>query len=266
MPARNAEKTLELAIRSTLAAMGPGDELIVGLHNCTDRTPEVAKRFSDKRLRVVSIRGKGGLALALNQLLKLSVNDLVSRMDADDICLPWRFKAQRSMRGNCQFVFTTAVIFFDVKPLPLLFPQYPIPLNSEDIGFLLSVSNPLVHPTLLASKAALLDLGGYRDVAGEDLDLWLRAVQAGLSFKRLWLPSILYRVSRSQLSKEPWYSSGWSESSEIRNLRETLASRFPRRRLGLLIFLELMGFPRPSSFRRAFSHRRFNSSRTSAGE
>lgn len=249
MPARNAEKTIGMAIRSTLLAMGSHDELIVGLHNCTDKTVEKVGEFADRRLKTELIED-GGLAFALNQLIENSKHELLSRMDADDICLPWRFYMQRTRMGDHQFLFTPAVIFTKKNHVPLIFPQYPIPLKSDDIDFLLTFSNPLVHPTLLAKKTALLALRGYRDVAGEDLDLWLRASVAGFKFKRLAIPSILYRVSKSQLSRESWYSTGWAASPEIKRLRELLGAKPYKRRLGVFMLLEVMGFPRLKGFRR----------------
>jgi hypothetical protein len=58
----------------------------------------------------------------------------------------------------------------------------------------------LVHPTLLARRAAIEQLGGYRATPHEDLDLWLRACNAGLRIVRGGTPGLLYRRHPDQVT------------------------------------------------------------------
>lgn len=258
MPARNAENSIGAAVRSTLSALGPHDELIVGLHKCSDATEAIVKKLAvrDRRLRAHEVRAES-FSAALNELISQASRPLIGRMDADDICLPWRFQIQRSLfsDGHLDFLFGTAVIGFPIGRLRLLVPQRLTSLNNAQIGSLLRGVNPLVHPSMLARTDSLRVLLGYRDVPGEDLDLWLRASNAGMKLKRHWLPTVIYNMSPGQLSRQAWYKTGWQESDLIFQERRKLAKKIGRRQLTLLEKLEILGLPQPSSLNRlnAFS-------------
>ena len=80
-------------------------------------------------------------------------------------------------------------------------PQIPIPLDHVQSGLYLALSNPFVHPTMLAQKSGLIALGGYRAMLAEDLDLWLRGWQAGYKFSRTAGYGILYRSHSGQVTQ-----------------------------------------------------------------
>lgn len=250
MPVHNAEKTVLASARSTLSALGPKDELLVALHNCSDGSSAELGKISDERLKVITVVG-GGLASALNDLLSIASNDHVARMDSDDFCLPWRFLVQKRHVNRADVIFSTAIIGYERKYWKLFAPQYPTRLVSEDINLLLTSLNPLVHPTMLARREALVSLGGYRDVPGEDLDLWLRIAVSGLKIIRLGLPVIIYRVGPGQLSSQNWYKEGWRSNLGIANLRQQLKNNLPKKIvLKFRLLLEITGLPRPANFRR----------------
>lgn len=241
MPARNAAGTIKLAVRSTLLALSVNDELIVGLHNCVDETSEILSKIGDSRLKVVEING-ATLGQALNNMLQLASKECIGRMDADDICLPWRFFIQKRLLKSYDFVFTTAFVWYSRSAPIIAIPQYPTTLRTNQIKKLFAHTNPLVHPTMLARKNTLQTLK-YRHVAGEDLDLWLRAILGEKKFIRLGMPTIIYRIQEGQLSRNPEYSNGWRQSAEINTMRsqcDELARDVP---LGFKGFLELLGLP-----------------------
>jgi glycosyltransferase involved in cell wall biosynthesis len=260
MPVRNAERSIELAIRTTLSALDTNDELIVGLHNCTDNSESLVNFLAclDSRLRVHVIRSKS-FSEALNELIALANRPLIARMDADDICLPWRFRIQRAKFSdrNLDFIFGTAIIRFPLGRLRVLVPQYPLSLRLAQIRSLLRGVNPLVHPTMVGRTDSIKVLGGYRELPGEDLDLWLRAANADMELKRHWLPVVIYNLSLGQLSREVWYSNGWQSSALILEERKKLAVRIGNRRLTMLEKLEVVGFPLVGNFKRI---RAFNNS------
>jgi len=254
MPARNAESTLERAIKSTLKALDRHDELLVGLHKSEDSTSRVVDLFSDSRVRVFRYES-GKFSDVLNDLVRRSNPDFefIARMDADDVCLPWRFWLQKRLATKVSgaFLFSSALISFPLGSTRVTVPQYPFSLSSNEINQLLISGNPLNHPTFFGPKKAFHELGGYKAVAGEDLDLWLRASLKGVRLYRSRLPLIIYRISATQLSKSDDYISGWSTSDEIREMRSALEEkiRLTSAQLNawsrMKIFLQDMGFPSP---------------------
>jgi glycosyltransferase involved in cell wall biosynthesis len=94
MPAFNCEKTLAVAIRSILNQTYGNWELLLMEDGSSDRTLEVARTFSDRRVSVFSDRSHKGLVPRLNQAVATSRGKYFARMDADDVAYPNRFERQ----------------------------------------------------------------------------------------------------------------------------------------------------------------------------
>ena len=256
LSAHNAEKTLRMAIRSTLKALPKTGELLLCLHKCSDNSQAISESFSDRRLKIFKL-DEGSFSDALNFLISCASGELVARMDADDICLPWRFRLQSGFlkkHPELDAVFSTAVIFGEaIRPF-FVFPQYTTQLHPPAFNFLLTQCNPAVHPTLLARKG-LLERLKYQDVPGEDLDLWLRIANDGGKIARTRFPVLLYRSHHNQMSRNEVYLEGWKASEAIREMRLKLCEAplnkslaKSRLRFALrhpLITLEIIGLPTP---------------------
>lgn len=230
LPARNADSTVDTAVRSTLRALPRDAELVVLDDGSTDGTAQILARFADPRMRVVNGRGSGGLGHALNTLLAATDSEFVGRMDADDICLPGRFTlGMRAAGRGADIVFAVAVDQRGRIPRP----RAPLPISSSAFGFRLLLSNPVRHPTMVAKRSSLDHLGGYRQVPSEDYDLWLRAANAGLALRRLAIPGLAYRVHADQLTQDDaWLARSHADpllNEEFARLSATLLGEsFPR--------------------------------------
>jgi len=65
-------------------------------------------------------------------------------------------------------------------------------VSAADVVRDLLIESPLCPPSIMARRAALLEVGGYRDVDGpEDYDLWLRLAWNG--YRMANLPEVLLR-------------------------------------------------------------------------
>lgn len=194
MPARNAQEYVGRAVASTLRSMCHDSELIVFDDSSEDATPKILDRMQDRRLRLLHGRsGPVGVPAALNLLIRESKHAIIARMDADDICLPWRFRYQLQKLSDLRsdFLFSTG-IYINERGKPLR-PSNLRKIPCADISERLLWGNPLIHPTMVAKRQAILDLGGYKTSAAEDYELWMRAAAAGYSLSRSRLPVLLYR-------------------------------------------------------------------------
>jgi len=132
----------------------------------------------------VPLAKNGGLGPALNEGLKYCSEDLVARMDADDISLPDRMKLQLSFmekHPETALLSGTIVEFEgedpDVSHIPAGLHRKAVPLTDEAIRKTAAKRNPFNHPCILYRKRAVLEAGGYRSVPlFEDYDLWLRVL------------------------------------------------------------------------------------------
>jgi len=206
MPARNAERTIGDALTSTLRAMPRDAELIVLDDASGDRTPEIASSTGDPRVEVVSVTERLGVVRAAGTLLERATGELVARMDADDICLPWRFRAElAAIERGSDIVFSSFQIIGDGLRRPAL----PVGFGAAAARLAMLIDCPFPHSTMLGRTDVLRTAGGYRpDAVGEDYDLWLRAAARGARLARLARPTVLLRKSATQVTA----GAGWRES------------------------------------------------------
>lgn len=226
MTARNAGRTIGLAVSSTLLAMARHDELLVFLDASEDSSLEKLRSIRDSRLFVFENSGPPvGAAAGRNKLIGRATGNLVAIIDADDICLPWRFRVAREQMGKNDAIFSTAIILREFRrgwlALPQLFRSIPAGL----VALELLHRNPFVHSSFVVRTQVIRDVGGYQDGSLlEDLDLYLRLVIAGKSLRRLSLPSVVYRQHQGQISRSAEVTAAERRSDRIDELRKELAT------------------------------------------
>lgn len=217
MPAYNAEKTINCAIKSTLAALPKGAALLVYDDASTDKTAQILKKWShkDPRIRWYSAKSNGGITTGLQWLLHHADSPWVARMDADDLCLPWRFQPAWLIAQalGLDFCFTGSLNVDDrLRPLR---PTVPWPLGSAAFKYDLIVDNSLFHGALIARRETMMQLGGYREVEAEDYDLWLRAVLAGARCLRVPWQGYLYRSHALQITQSDHHAKAFRQSPQL---------------------------------------------------
>lgn len=146
-----------------------------------------------ENLKIVPLPESLQLGRALQEGLKHCTQELVARMDSDDISLPKRFETQLAfmeahpeldISGGWIEEFTDAGEKCGIRQTP----EKP-----EEIRKYLKFRNPMNHVTVVFKKTAVLDAGGYQHVPGfEDYDLWTRMLLQGKNFKNL--PEVLVDV------------------------------------------------------------------------
>ena len=209
MPAHNAQDTIRAAAISTLRALPQDAQLSILDDASTDDTAAIVRDLArtDNRVRLLDgFPTQLGVADALNALLHDTSTTLIARMDADDITIPGRFTRQLRGIAECDVHFTSAVFYGPgrhVEPVPVL-ASTPRSSMLE-----LLCHNPFFHPAMLARRAAIAGVNGYRAVPTEDWDLFMRLVLDGRSLVRSGVPGVLYRRHGSQVSATQW----WKEAA-----------------------------------------------------
>ncbi|WP_022867601.1 glycosyltransferase family 2 protein [Schaalia vaccimaxillae] len=219
LPARNAQATIERAVSSTLAAMPADSELVVANDGSTDATSERALKGAtrdnivDPRLRIIEASpGPGGVSRVLNQLLAATDSRLVGRMDADDISLKSRFtRTIAALERGDDMVFTQMIELRGRSPRP----RIPYEITPEHMRLQLLLTNPVCHPTMLATRKILDQVGGYRQVPAEDYDLWLRVAGVDGRIRRLGAWGLIYRIHPSQVTASTsWRRASWDNPEQ----------------------------------------------------
>lgn len=200
LPAKNAEATIEVAVRSVLAQTFGDFELLAIDDGSTDATREKLSALAaeDARVRVITTPGLG-IPGALNLGLAHARAPFLARMDGDDESLPARFELSlHTLEENPSWagVGTGVEIFRDDRPpSPNLhaYGQWLSSLTSPELLFRdRFIESPLCHPSVMLRAAPVRALGGWRDGDfPEDWELWLRLLEAGHPLS--CLPHVLHR-------------------------------------------------------------------------
>lgn len=270
LPARNAAADVARAVSSTLRAMPRDAELVVLDDGSTDATAEQVLAGAggpdapDPRLRLLRRPPSGGITAALTTLLAETDSRLVARMDADDVCLPGRFRrtlphveggpgpgpgwGPRSGRGRgpgqdpgrgSDLVFCQVVNLVGRR----LHPEAPVGIPPRSFPLHLLLTNPVSHPTALVRRELLDEVGGYRAVPAEDYDLWIRCAAAGARIRRVGAWGLLYRIHPAQITaSQEWRRASWEDplqAEAFADLSEVLVGQ----RLPRLVAISLMPDP-----------------------
>ena len=221
MPAYNSEKTIGIAARSALRAINSSSELLVYLDSCTDNTERVLREISDSRLRILVGTEQLGPGLAMTILCDNAKYEMLGRLDADDIALPWRFwfQARAMNRHESDFEFTNIISFGSDLKFGFRYNFLRKKLSPGMSQRAMLESNPFVHSTALMRASAVKELGGYRKTPAEDYDLWLRAAISGYKVCRSRVVSVLYRIHASQISRSKDWLFALAHDYTLNNLK-----------------------------------------------
>ncbi len=94
MAAYNAEKFVKTAVQSILNQTYTNFEFIIINDGSDDKTAEIIKSFSDKRIIFIDNAKNSGLITALNSGIEIAKGEYIARMDADDESLSERLRLQ----------------------------------------------------------------------------------------------------------------------------------------------------------------------------
>lgn len=148
-------------------------------------TPELDEVIGQFGLRapliICQLKLNEGLGKALAIGLKKCSNDLVARMDSDDISSPLRFEKQirvMTEKPELDILGTNIAEFHNQGDKACSYRR--LPSQFCDIQSFAKKRNPLNHMTVLFKKSAVIDAGNYLPFFGyEDYYLWIRMLRNG---------------------------------------------------------------------------------------
>lgn len=203
IPCYNAEKYVELAIRSIMEQSYKNLEIIVTNDCSTDKTLEILQQLKNEDPRIIIINNKKNLKIvkSLNNMIDLAHGKYIARMDADDISLKDRILEQVNfLESNPEYGICGCNSKIIEKSGKIIGHSY-LPLTNEDINKFKFYSCPFYHPTVLI-KAELLKTNKYDEkyLFAEDYELWFRLLKItkGHNLRQKYFK---YRVFDEQTSK-----------------------------------------------------------------
>ena len=151
----------------------------------------------------VSLPVNVGLGLALNEGIKKSKNELLARMDADDISLPTRCEKQvQEFENNPNLDIIGCPVKEFSGDATNIVGERNVPLSNKDIYKFAKKRDPFNHPTVMYRKSKVLDVGGYGDLRkNQDTDLWIKMLSNGAFCKNLSEYLVYFRFDENTYEK-----------------------------------------------------------------
>ena len=195
---------LKQAIESIQAQTVSTDDFVLvcdgPLNAALDAVIAEKQKEMGETLNVIRLTKNSGLGNALNEGLKHCKNELVARMDSDDIAFPERCEKQIAMfnaRSELS-ICSAAIEEFTNDPNKVDSRRVPPETNEEIVDFA-KTRNPFNHPCVMYKKSAVEAAGSYQSFyLLEDYYLWVRMLMAGYQGYNLQEP-LLYMRAGSDL-------------------------------------------------------------------
>ena len=203
---------LQQAVESIQAQTIPTDNFVLVCDG--PLTQELDAVIAEKQqemgncFHVVRLPQNKGLGNALNYGIHFCTNELVARMDSDDVAYPNRCEKQLSLFNVHPEVsicsgtveeFTADIQVVDAKRM--------LPETDAEIRVFAKKRNPFNHPCVMYKKSAVEAVGSYQDFyLLEDYYLWLRMLMAGYQGYNLQEPLLHMRAGADMYLRR----SGWA--------------------------------------------------------
>lgn len=209
MAVYNCEPYLRQALDSVLAQSFSDWECIMVDDASTDGSADIAKAYvaKDARFKLVQItpQNKQPFPYVRNVALEASTSKWIAILDGDDWWEPWKLERQLEAVANAPDTLiccTRAWVWQnDAKA-----GQNP-GVGTSEIAATLPVRNVFAHSTMLISRQAMNELGGY-DLSmrtSQDWELWMRMYwQHGAErFISMDDVAVYYRRHESNITSQP---------------------------------------------------------------
>jgi glycosyltransferase involved in cell wall biosynthesis len=212
--AKEKYEYLKLALNSMLNQTIKPDEIVIvkdGL--LTDELEHVIKDYKEKYPNIFTIISNDknlGLGLSLNKGLAVCKNELVARMDSDDICYPERCEKEiEAFKNDSKLSIVGAYISEFSETPDNVVSIRKVPLKQNEIYEFAKRRSAFNHPVVMFKKSKVLELGGYSSLRrNQDVDLFGRMLFAGCKALNISEP-LLYFRSNNDLAKR---RKGWENS------------------------------------------------------
>lgn len=153
-------------------------------------------------LHVIRFEKNGGLGHALQVGVKECNNEIIARMDSDDISKPERCEKELALleqHPEISIVGSTIEEFTEIEMgsyIPTsINARRVVPEKAEDIFEFAKKRNPFNHPSVMYRKKDVLAAGNYQDVRYmQDYYLWTHMLIAGFKGYNIQEPLVYMRA------------------------------------------------------------------------
>lgn len=188
------------AIQSMIGQTVKADEFVIVCDGALTEGLEDVLSWAEEALKdtllIVRLPVNSGLGRALNEGLKHVKNELVARMDSDDVSLPNRCEMQiKAFSEHPEVSVMSGIAEEFSEDVDKVTARRVLPEKHEQILEFAKNRNPFNHPCVMFKKSAVGRAGGYMDMPYlEDYYLWVRMLLGGEKGMNLPVPLLRMRA------------------------------------------------------------------------
>ena len=201
MAVYNGEKYLKQAIDSTLNQTFKDFELLIVDDGSTDDSFLIAKKYSDKRIRIVQNTNNKGLAFTRNRGIEEARGKYLATLDCDDISFKNRLATQMAfLSQNKDVAICGGKIKYIDEQLNYTGKLFSLRGDQDFLKTILMFNNIFFNSSTMINTSVLRKFHFEESLApAEDFDLFEKiAAQYKIAFLNKWLS--LYRVHNNNIS------------------------------------------------------------------
>ena len=146
---------------------------------------KVIEKYTGKYpiFKIIRLQENMGLGNALSIAIENSTNEIIARMDSDDISMPNRFENQLMLMQEANVDILGGYVAEFVEDENKITGYRTVCLLDDEIKKDLKKRCPFNHSTVMLKKSTVVLLGGYIDwYCNEDYHLWIRMAQNNCKF------------------------------------------------------------------------------------
>ena len=169
----------------------------------TQELYDVLDEFKNKLpFKFIKIDVNRGLGYALSQGLQACSNEIVMRMDADDVCVSYRFEMEHKFMVDNPDIDIVGAWSKVIDQGGKIIGERKYPTDHASC-YKLIWTNPIIHPSVAFKKDSIISIGSYNEhlIRKQDYDLWFRAADKGLKFANIPEFLLYYRITSSYHKK-----------------------------------------------------------------
>lgn len=189
--------------------------LTVELYNVMN---DYIKKYPDL-FHIVENEKNMGLGISLNRGLMECRNNLVARMDTDDISKPQRCEIQLdAFEKNPNLTLVGSHIEEFVENTNNVVSCRKVPISHEDIYNFAKRRSAFNHPTVMYKRNIILSFGGYSNLKrNQDVDLFGRLLYSGYEAQNIDESLLWFRTSIALSKRRKSWENTWSYIVTIKN-------------------------------------------------
>lgn len=203
---KESPEFLKEAIDSILNQTVKANEIVcIKDGKLTSELDEVLDRYDRENpglFKFIEFKENKGLGKALKIGVEECSNEIIARMDTDDIAVPTRFEKQLAMMKEKNLdIVGSNILEFDGSVNNIL-SERVVPSTYEMIKAYAKKRNPFNHMTVMYKKSAVLKAGNYKDFLWfEDYNLWVRMILNGSKMYNIQEDLVYARTGKSMFGR-----------------------------------------------------------------